>query len=179
MVARAGTSDHQLSECKAALNDAKFGTEGRVIAVCVLAHQALQMASLVATSEIDGVQLLQRCVEPFGAVFTECNLLLRQIRVEQVSVIHGALWVGVGVGIVVVAHVGAVVRIHRLAKAADVTAMYGGATLFGAFFYHQTDSGAAYIQGVNNFSPSAAFDIGTSETWGAMVQASYYIMPKW
>ena len=62
---------------------------------------------------------------------------------------------------------------------ADVTAMYGGATLFGAFFYHQTDSGAAYIQGVNNFSPSAAFDIGTSETWGAMVQASYYILPKW
>jgi hypothetical protein len=65
------------------------------------------------------------------------------------------------------------------ALTADVTAMYGGATLFGAFFYHQTDSGAAYIQGVNNFSPSAAFDIGTTETWGAMVQASYYILPKW
>ncbi|MEY3027469.1 MAG: hypothetical protein RLZZ238_2366, partial [Planctomycetota bacterium] len=62
---------------------------------------------------------------------------------------------------------------------ADVSAMYGGASLFASFFYHQTDSGAAYIQGGNNFTPASAADIGTTEVWGATLQASYYLLPNW
>ena len=65
------------------------------------------------------------------------------------------------------------------ALTADLTAMYGGATFFGAVFYHYTDSQSAYVTGSNNFNPADFADIGTTETWGAVVQASYYILPKW
>jgi len=62
---------------------------------------------------------------------------------------------------------------------ADVSVMYGGASVFGSIFYHHIDSGQAYVQGGNNFSPADTFDIGKNETWGATLQASYYLTPKW
>jgi len=66
-----------------------------------------------------------------------------------------------------------------LAATADISVMYGGASIFGSIFYHHTDSGLAYVQGGNNFSTPDYFDIGKNESWGAMIQAAYYLTPKW
>lgn len=62
---------------------------------------------------------------------------------------------------------------------ADVSLMFGGASIYGAFFYSNMDSGSAYVLGANNFSPGPFYDIGTSTSIGAMLQASYYVQPKW
>lgn len=66
-----------------------------------------------------------------------------------------------------------------VAMTADVTAMYGGATIFASVFYHWTDSQSAYVLGASNFNAGPFADIGNTESVGAMIQASYYIMPKW
>ena len=65
------------------------------------------------------------------------------------------------------------------AATADVTAMFGGATLFASVFYHHTSSGSAFLQGSNNFDVPTYNDMGSTDTMGAVVQASYYIVPKW
>lgn len=62
---------------------------------------------------------------------------------------------------------------------ADITAMYGGATLFGSFYYHSTDSRSAYVEGANNFGVPTLFDIGGTHVYGFTVQGSYYVAPKW
>lgn len=61
----------------------------------------------------------------------------------------------------------------------DVSVMLGGASLFASFSYSNTNSGSAFVAGSNNFNPPAYFDIGKSECWGVVGQASYYIAPKW
>ncbi len=65
------------------------------------------------------------------------------------------------------------------AGTADLSVMYGGATLFTSFTYSQMDSGSAYVLGASNFSPGPYFDIGENHAWGAVVQGSYYFTPKW
>jgi len=62
---------------------------------------------------------------------------------------------------------------------ADASLMFGGATLFGSFTYSSMDSAAAFVQGSNNFFPPTTFDIGGNHSWGAVLQASYYFVPKW
>ncbi len=62
---------------------------------------------------------------------------------------------------------------------ADVSLMYGGATLFGSFTYSYMDSNAAFIEGGNGFGVPDFFNIGDSSSWGAVVQGSYYFLPKW
>lgn len=66
-----------------------------------------------------------------------------------------------------------------LAATADFSAMYGGASLFGSFTYVSADSGQAYVQGTGNFNPAPSFNIGDSDAWGAVLQASIYTAPKW
>ena len=61
----------------------------------------------------------------------------------------------------------------------DISMMYGGASVFASIFYHHTDSAQAFVQGGNNFSPADTFDIGKAESWGATIQAAYYLTPKW
>jgi hypothetical protein len=61
----------------------------------------------------------------------------------------------------------------------DASAMFGGATLFGSFTYSHMDSGSAYILGGNGFGAPSVFDIGGNDAWGAVLQASYYFVPKW
>jgi hypothetical protein len=58
----------------------------------------------------------------------------------------------------------------------DVSAMFGGATLFASLTYSYADSGQAYIVGPFAFSPT---NIGVSSSWGAVVQGSIYLVPKW
>ncbi len=65
------------------------------------------------------------------------------------------------------------------AVTADMTAMYGGATLFASFTWSWMDSESAYVQGSNNFFAPTVFDIGDNSAWGAVVQGSYYFVPKW
>jgi hypothetical protein len=62
---------------------------------------------------------------------------------------------------------------------ADASWMFGGATVFGSFTYSSMDSGSAFILGGNGFGPPATFDIGGNDAWGAVLQASYYFVPKW
>lgn len=66
-----------------------------------------------------------------------------------------------------------------LAGTADVSFMYGGATIFGSVTYSYMDSGSAYLEGSNGFNPAEFFDMGVSHSWGAVLQASYYFDPKW
>lgn len=61
----------------------------------------------------------------------------------------------------------------------DASAMYGGATLFGSFTYSSMSSGSAFIFGGNGFGAPTVFDIGSNDAWGAVLQASYYLVPKW
>jgi len=61
----------------------------------------------------------------------------------------------------------------------DASAMYGGATLFGSFTYSTMDSGSAFVSGGNAFNAPTVFDIGNNSAWGAVLQASYYFVPKW
>lgn len=58
----------------------------------------------------------------------------------------------------------------------DVSAMFGGATLFASLTYSYADSGQAYIVGPFAFSTA---NIGVSSSWGAVVQGSIYLVPKW
>ena len=62
---------------------------------------------------------------------------------------------------------------------ADMSIMFGGATLFTSFTYSSMNSGSAYVLGASNFSPGPFFDIGDSHAWGAVIQGSYYLTPKW
>lgn len=62
---------------------------------------------------------------------------------------------------------------------ADASAMYGGATLFGSFTYAYTDSGSAFVQSASGFGVPTTFDIGVTDAWGAVLQGSYYFVPKW
>lgn len=62
---------------------------------------------------------------------------------------------------------------------ADVSVMYGGASLFASFTYSYMDSSAAFVEGGNGFGVPNFFDIGNSDSWGVVVQGSYYFLPKW
>jgi hypothetical protein len=62
---------------------------------------------------------------------------------------------------------------------ADATLFFGGATLFGSFTYSYMDSGSAFVEGSNGLGVPDFFDIGRNESWGAVLQASYYFVPKW
>ena len=61
----------------------------------------------------------------------------------------------------------------------DVSAMYGGATLFGSFTYVYGSSPSATIMNSANLGTPTPFDLGRSDSWGTVIQASYYIDPKW
>lgn len=65
------------------------------------------------------------------------------------------------------------------AVTADASWMFGGATIFGSFTYSSMDSGSAFVLGGNGFGAPATFDIGNSSSWGAVLQGSYYFVPKW
>lgn len=65
------------------------------------------------------------------------------------------------------------------AVTADASWMFGGATIFGSFTYSHMESGSAYVLGGNGFGAPSTFDIGGSDSWGAVLQASYYFVPKW
>ncbi len=66
-----------------------------------------------------------------------------------------------------------------VALTTDLSAMYGGATLFGSFTYVSGSSGSATVIGSDNFGASTTFDLGQSTSWGLVCQGSYYIDPKW
>lgn len=66
-----------------------------------------------------------------------------------------------------------------LAFTTDLSAMYGGATLFGSFTYVYGSSASATVIGSDNFGVSVPFDLGRSTSWGVVLQGSYYIDPKW
>lgn len=68
---------------------------------------------------------------------------------------------------------------HWWAYTGDVSVMYGGASLFASFTYSNMNSGSAFYYGGNNFNAATTFDIGESNMWGMVVQASVYAMPKW
>lgn len=65
-----------------------------------------------------------------------------------------------------------------LAFTVDASAMFGGATLFASLTYSSMDSGSAYVLGPNNFGPLQLADIGSNSSWGAVLQGSYYFVPK-
>ena len=65
------------------------------------------------------------------------------------------------------------------AVTADMSAMYGGASLFASFTWSYMDSESAYVLGSNNFFAPTTFDIGDNTAWGAVIQGSYSFVPKW
>lgn len=66
-----------------------------------------------------------------------------------------------------------------LMATADVSMNFGGASLYGAFTWANTDSEAAYYYaGQNNFNLPPYGDMGTANKWGMVVQGAYYILPK-
>ncbi len=59
----------------------------------------------------------------------------------------------------------------------DTQYNFGGASLYGAFYYNYVDSPSAFNR--TGFTPPAGVDIGYVNAWGLVVQGAMYFTPKW
>ncbi|MBX3356527.1 MAG: hypothetical protein KF724_12595 [Phycisphaeraceae bacterium] len=54
---------------------------------------------------------------------------------------------------------------------------FGGASLFGSFYYNYLESPAAYLR--TGFNPPQPVNLGFINIWGLVLQGAIYIAPKW
>lgn len=59
----------------------------------------------------------------------------------------------------------------------DTQYNFGGASLYGAFYYNYVDAPSAYNR--TAFAVPAPINIGEVNTWGLVLQGGLYIAPKW
>ncbi len=65
-----------------------------------------------------------------------------------------------------------------LMMTADATIDFGGASLFGAFTWSNTDSESAIYDTAFTTTPQGATDLGAANKWGLVMQGAFYVMPK-
>lgn len=59
----------------------------------------------------------------------------------------------------------------------DTQYNFGGASLYGAFYYNYVDAPAAFNRG--GFGQIQGIDLGFVNRWGLVVQGAMYVAPKW
>lgn len=63
------------------------------------------------------------------------------------------------------------------AATVDTQYNFGGASLYGAFYYNYVDAPAAFNR--SGFAPPNAINIGYVNIWGLVLQGGLYVAPKW
>jgi hypothetical protein len=66
-----------------------------------------------------------------------------------------------------------------LALTADAQANFGGASLYGAFFYNYVDAPSAMEPVFGAASPTTTFDFGSVNILAFQIQGAIYLAPKW